>query len=142
MSNNPIRLTDYVIKHGSHNQASHGRGGGSSGSGSSEQSGGGSQSTRYEEQMRTSLDEATKLGADTNGTFKIMRATDKKDADGLRSMRRSIIRDRQQQLNSGRPEARPMRTKTINMLAHLANGVNSGLASFEGKAPYEEVPQI
>ena len=33
MSNNPIRLSDYVIKHGSHNQASHGRGGGSSGGG-------------------------------------------------------------------------------------------------------------
>jgi hypothetical protein len=100
------------------------------------------QAAEHEDEMRTSLDEATKLGADTNGTFKIMRAVDKKDSTGLRQMRRSIIRDRQRALNSGRPEARPMRKKDINMLAHLANGVNSGLASFEGKAPFKEIPQI
>jgi hypothetical protein len=104
--------------------------------------GGKTQIVQHQDTARTSLDEATKLGADANGTSKIKQAIDKKDSSGLREMRTSIVRDRQRLLNSGRPEARSMRKKEINMLAHLANGVNSGLASFEGKAPYRDVPLI
>lgn len=104
--------------------------------------GGGGQVAEHQDAARSSLDEATKLGADAKGISKIKQAIDKKDSSGLREMRTSIVRDRQRLLNSGRPEARPMRKKEINMLAHLANGVNSGLASFEGKAPYKDVSLI
>lgn len=76
MSNNAVRLSDYVVKHASHNQSSHGKGGGSA----AEQSGG-------------SAEPNSRGLVSSNISATNLKVGDKLDSSGKTRVRSIMIRD-------------------------------------------------
>ena len=90
MSENPVRLSDFVIKHGSHNQASHagGKGGAAAEGGGA---GGDAPQTPNQKKMDAALNDAKKNGASESLTSSIKDAHQSRDVDTLEGLEAGIF---------------------------------------------------